>query len=98
MPTPRACASAGERMSRSRVGPLVADHALHEGALARAVLPEKGVERSRGHAERDVVEGSEAPEALGEADHLELEGGRGHARRSRAASKASERATAPNTP
>ncbi len=49
---------------------LVADHAFHERALARAVLPEQRVELARLHVELGAVERDEVAEAHDEILHL----------------------------
>ena len=54
-----------------RVGPVVADDALHERALAGAVLAEDGVKRSGRQCQRDVVEGAHVAEALGHPHDLD---------------------------
>ena len=96
------------------VGLVVADQALHERALARAVFPEERVEGARRDARRHVLEGGDAAEALGHADDLHADGAIraflshcGRDRRRTVGHQASavttgtrsvERATAPNTP
>ena len=75
------------------VGGVVAHGALHQRALARAVLAQQRMEGAGLDLHRDVVECRHRAESLGEAD--QLEGRRGHVSTFRIAA---ELATAPNTP
>src|SRR5690242_1537627 len=87
------------------VGGVVAHGALHQGALARAVLAQQRVERALLHPHRHIVERRQGAEALGEAHQLERRCA--FVRRERrgadgvhatASITAAELATAPNTP
>ncbi len=58
---------------------VIAHEALHQRALAGAVLAEDGVERARGEPQRHVVERDEVAEPLGHADDLDVgRAGGGH--------------------
>src|SRR5262249_24757178 len=92
----------------ARVGRVVSDQALHEGALAGAVLAQERRERAGRDAQRDAVERREGAEALGHAEHFDVDGpplsgrrrggSRHHAGFWIAAMKSAERDTAPKTP
>ena len=60
---------------RARVGLVYPGQDLDQSALARAVLPDEGVDLARSHAERDVLQRLDARKGLGQADDLERGGG-----------------------
>ena len=57
------------------IGLVVADQALHQRALAGAVLAQQRVEAARRHLQGDGVQGGERAEALRHAQDLDVEGG-----------------------
>jgi len=88
------------------VGVVVAHHALHQGALPRAVLAQQGMDGPALQPQPDVVQRHHGPEVFTGADHLQrgrdgqadgLGGRYPHAHGS-ASSSASSLDTEPNTP
>src|SRR5206468_11682249 len=95
---------------RAFVGALETDDALHQRALAGAVLAQQRMKAAGGDLDRDILERGKGAEALGHVQALDLErrlwrcGRRGNQHAATAiagataSSSAAEFATAPKTP